>query len=106
MAAIGAGDSICLMDRRLFKDDNTRIFVGTVEETEGTLVRARGAVFHVSSYEVAGVVWRAGETEGGFFAGARGCVDWLRPEGGLSRPPGEIPPERRTARRGLCTPAL
>ncbi len=42
MAAIAEGDRIVLIDRRLFKDDNTRIFVGIVETTEGSLVRARG----------------------------------------------------------------
>ena len=42
MAAIAEGDRIVLIDRRLFKDDNTRIFVGLVETTEGSLVRARG----------------------------------------------------------------
>ncbi len=35
MAAIGEGDRIVLIDRRLFKDDNTRIFVGIVEQTDG-----------------------------------------------------------------------
>jgi len=70
MAAIGEGDRIVLIDRRLFKDDNTRIFVGNVEETDGTLVRARGFVFHVSSYEVAGQERRGEERTRVFSMGA------------------------------------
>jgi hypothetical protein len=85
MAAIGAGDSICLIDRRLFKDDNTRIFVGTVEETEGTLVRARGAVFHVSSYEVAGQERRGEERVRVFSMGAGDVVYVLPKEVDISR---------------------
>jgi hypothetical protein len=79
MAAIGEGDRIVLIDRRLFKDDNTRIFVGHVEETEGTLVRARGFVFHVSSYEVAGQE-RRGEERIRVFSMGAGDIVYLLPK--------------------------
>ena len=79
MAAIGEGDRIVLVDRRLFKDDNTRIFVGNVEETEGTLVRARGFVFHVSSYEVAGQE-RRGEERIRVFSMGAGDIVYLLPK--------------------------
>jgi hypothetical protein len=79
MAAIGEGDRIVLIDRRLFKDDNTRIFVGNIEETEGTLVRARGFVFHVSSYEVAGQE-RRGEERIRVFSMGAGDIVYLLPK--------------------------
>ncbi|MEA2678288.1 MAG: hypothetical protein QOK03_10 [Candidatus Binataceae bacterium] len=79
MAAIGEGDRIVLIDRRLFKDDNTRIFVGNVEETDGTLVRARGFVFHVSSYEVAGQE-RRGEERIRVFSMGAGDIVYLLPK--------------------------
>ena len=85
MAAIGEGDRIVLIDRRLFKDDNTRIFVGNVEETEGTLVRARGYVFHVSSYEVAGQERRGEERVRIFSMGAGDIVYRLPKEVDISR---------------------
>ena len=80
MAAIGEGDRIVLIDRRLFKDDNTRIFVGNIEETEGTLVRARGFVFHVSSYEVAGQE-RRGEERIRVFSMGAGDIVYVLPKG-------------------------
>ena len=54
MPAIRDGDRIVLIDRKLFRDDNTRIFVGVVEEYDDGIVRARGFSFHISPYEVAG----------------------------------------------------
>jgi hypothetical protein len=80
MAAITEGDRIVLIDRRLFKDDNTRIFVGIVETTEGVLVRARGYVFHVSSYEVAGQE-RRGEERVRVFSMGSGDIVYLLPHG-------------------------
>ena len=79
MAAIGEGDRIVLIDRRLFKDDNTRIFVGNIEETEGSLVRARGFVFHVSSYEVAGQE-RRGEERVRVFSMGAGDIVYVLPK--------------------------
>jgi hypothetical protein len=54
MPAIRDGDRIVLVDRKLFRDDNTRIFVAVVEEYDDGVVRARGHSFHVSPYEIAG----------------------------------------------------
>jgi hypothetical protein len=54
MAAVSEGDRVLIVERRLFKDDNTRIFVGIVEEFHESNLRARGIAFHVSPYEVAG----------------------------------------------------
>ena len=54
MSAIREGDRVVVIDRRLFRDDNTRVFVGIVEEFDEGVIRARGYVYHVSPYEVAG----------------------------------------------------
>jgi hypothetical protein len=54
MPAMRDGDRIALVDRKLFRDDNTRIFVGVVEEYDDGVVRARGYSFHLSPYEIAG----------------------------------------------------
>jgi hypothetical protein len=79
MAAITEGDRIVLIDRRLFKDDNTRIFVGIVEETESVLVRARGFVFHVSAYDVGGQE-RRGEERVRVFSLGSGDIVYLLPK--------------------------
>jgi hypothetical protein len=78
MPAIRDGDRIVLIDRRLFKDDNTRIFVGIVEEGDGTIVRARGFGFHVSPYDVAGQE-RRGEERVRVFSLDSGDIVWLLP---------------------------
>lgn len=54
MASISEGDRIVVIDKRQFRDDNTRIFVGSVEDTAEGVLRARGFSFHVSPYEVSG----------------------------------------------------
>jgi hypothetical protein len=54
MPAIRDGDRLVLIDRKLFGADNTRVFVGVVEEYDDGVVRARGFSFHMSSYEIAG----------------------------------------------------
>ena len=61
MAAIGEGDRLLIVDKRLFKDDNTRLFVGVVEEFAGETLRCRGFSFHVSPYEVSGAERRGEE---------------------------------------------
>ncbi len=61
MPAIRDGDRVVVIDRRLFRDDNTRIFVGIIEEFDEGVIRARGHVFHVSPYEVAGQERRGDE---------------------------------------------
>lgn len=54
MPAIRDGDRIVIIDRKLFRDDNTRLFVGVVEEYDDGVIRARGFSFHLSPYEIAG----------------------------------------------------
>src|SRR5208282_1785517 len=54
MPAIREGDRVVIIDKRLFRDDNTRIFVGIVEECDDRSIRARGYGYHVNPYEVAG----------------------------------------------------
>lgn len=61
MPTIREGDRIVLVDKRLFRDDNTRIFVGVVEEVDDNTMRARGFGYHVSPYEVAGTERRGDE---------------------------------------------
>ncbi len=85
MAALGEGDRIVLIDRRLFKDDSTRIFVGTIEETDGSLVRARGFVFHVSAYDVAGQERRGEEIVRVFSMGSGDIVYLLPKDQDISR---------------------
>lgn len=85
MAALGEGDRIVLIDRRLFKDDSTRIFVGIIEETDGSLVRARGFVFHVSAYDVAGQERRGEEIVRVFSMGSGDIVYLLPKDQDISR---------------------
>ena len=59
MPAIRDGDHILVIDRKLFHDDNTRFFVGVVEEYDDRVIRLRGFPFHLSPYEVTGVATRA-----------------------------------------------
>src|SRR5271168_1827042 len=54
MAALSDGDRVLIIDRKLFKDDNTRFFVGVIEEYDSVAVRVRGFPFHLSPYEISG----------------------------------------------------
>jgi len=53
MPAVRDGDKIVIIDKKLFRDDNIRVFVGVVEEYDDGVIRARGCAFHVNPYEVA-----------------------------------------------------
>ena len=61
MPAMRDGDRVVIIDRRLFRDDNTRIFVGVVEDCDDRVIRARGFGYHVNPYEVAGIEPRGEE---------------------------------------------
>lgn len=61
MPTVRDGDRVVIIDKRLFRDDNTRIFVGLVEECDDRILRARGYGFHVNPYEVAGTERRGEE---------------------------------------------
>ncbi len=54
MPALKDGDRVLIVDRKLFKDDNTRFFVGVIEEYDDVAVRVRGYPFHLSPYEISG----------------------------------------------------
>ncbi len=101
MAVIGEGDRIVLIDRRLFKDDNTRIFVGIVEQIEGTLIRVRGFTFHVSAYEVPGQERRGEEPMRVFSMGSGDIVYLLPKEQDISRLMLKRSPKSMTLSDGL-----
>jgi len=54
MPALRDGDRVLVIDRKLFKDDNTRLFVGMVEEYDETAIRVVGYPFHLNPYEISG----------------------------------------------------
>jgi hypothetical protein len=54
MPAVRDGDRVLMVDRRLFREDNSRFFVGAVEEYDDGVLRIRGFSFHLNPYEVAG----------------------------------------------------
>jgi hypothetical protein len=54
MPALRENDRVLIIDRKLFKDDNTRLFVGVVEEYDEMAIRVRGFPFHLSPYEISG----------------------------------------------------
>jgi hypothetical protein len=55
MTALNVEDRILIVDRRLFREDTTRLFVGVVEACDAYLVRARGYTYFVDPYQVGGV---------------------------------------------------
>jgi len=54
MPALRDSDRVLVIDRKLFRDDNTRLFVGVVEECDEDVMRVRGYPFHLSPYEISG----------------------------------------------------
>ena len=78
MPALRDGDKIVIIDKKLFRDDNTRIFVGVVEEYDDGVIRARGSAFHVNPYEVAGTE-KAREERVRVFSLAGDCLFYLLP---------------------------
>jgi hypothetical protein len=63
MPAVRLDDRIVVVDKKLFRDDNVRIFVGIVEEYDEGVVRARGMSYHVNPYEIAGTERASEERE-------------------------------------------
>ncbi len=61
MPAVRDGDRVVIIDKRLFREDNTRVFVAVVEECDDRILRARGFGYHVNPYEVAGTERRSEE---------------------------------------------
>jgi hypothetical protein len=54
MPALRDGDRVLVIDHKMFKDDNTRLFVGVVEEYDEAAIRVRGYPFHLNPYEISG----------------------------------------------------
>ena len=52
MASVHANDRILVVDRKLFRDDVTNMFVGVVEDYEEGFVRLRGYAYHIHPYEM------------------------------------------------------
>lgn len=54
MPTIGEGDRVLIIDRKLYKEDNMRLFVGVVEARDDTTMRVAGYPFHLNPYEISG----------------------------------------------------
>ena len=54
MAALRNGDRLLIIEPRLYKDDNTRMFVGVVEDYDQSAIKLRGFPFHLNPYEISG----------------------------------------------------
>jgi hypothetical protein len=52
MASVHSNDRILVVDRKLFRDDVTNMFVGVVEDYEDGFARARGYAYHIHPYEM------------------------------------------------------
>lgn len=78
MPVIGEGERIVVIERRLFRDDNTRMFVAVVEKLEQGILLARGFSIHVSPYEVTGTE-RRGEERQRLIALSAGDVIYVLP---------------------------
>lgn len=85
MAIISEGARIVVVERRLFRDDNTRIFVGVVEKFEEGVISVHGFSIHVSPYEVTGTE-RRGEERLRLLSLAAGDIIYvLSPEQDISK---------------------
>jgi hypothetical protein len=78
MPALRESDRVLVIDRKLFKDDNTRFFVGMIEECDEQAMRVRGFPFHLSPYEVSGAE-RHGEERVRIISLAAGDLIYLLP---------------------------
>jgi hypothetical protein len=54
MAVVNEGDRVLIIDRKLYKDDNMRLFVGVIEAHAEGVIRVHGYPFHLNPYEIAG----------------------------------------------------
>jgi hypothetical protein len=61
MTPLSVQDRILVVDRRLFREDTTRLFVGVVEAYDKYVVRARGYTYFVDPYQVGGTGRRVEE---------------------------------------------
>jgi hypothetical protein len=61
MAPLSVNDRILVVDRRLFREDTTRLFVGVIEACDNYVVKARGYTYFVDPYQVGGIGRRVEE---------------------------------------------
>lgn len=52
MAVVHPNDRLLIVDRKLFRDDVTNLFVGVVEDYAEGVVRVRGHAYHINPYEM------------------------------------------------------
>ena len=52
MAAVHPNDRLLIIDRKLFRDDLTKLFVGVVEDYEEGVVRMHGYSYHINPYQI------------------------------------------------------
>ncbi|HLH77000.1 MAG TPA: hypothetical protein VKV28_09375 [Candidatus Binataceae bacterium] len=52
MATVHPNDRLLIIDRKLFRDDLTRFFVGVVEDCEEGVVRMHGYSYHINPYQM------------------------------------------------------
>src|ERR1700721_1968272 len=78
MPALRESDRVLVIDRKLFKADNTRFFVGVMGDYDGPRMGGRGFPFHLSPYEVSGAE-RHGEERVRIISLAAGDLIYLLP---------------------------
>ena len=54
MPTIAERDRVLIIDRKLYKEDNMRLFVGVVEARDDLTIRVLGYPFHLNPYEISG----------------------------------------------------
>ena len=54
MAGIQENDRVLIIDRKLYKDDNMRLFVGVVGAYDQSVMQVEGYPFHLNPYEISG----------------------------------------------------
>jgi hypothetical protein len=54
MPTIGESDRVLIIDRKIYKEDNMRLFVGVVEARDEAAIRVLGYPFHLNPYEISG----------------------------------------------------
>jgi hypothetical protein len=52
MAAVHPNDRLLIIDRKLFREDLTRFFVGVVEDCEEGVVRMHGYSYQINPYQI------------------------------------------------------
>jgi len=79
MPALRNGDRLLVIEPRLYKDDNTRMFVGVVEDYDQFTIRLHGYPFHLNPYEISGSE-RHGEERVRLLSLSAGYIIYLLPE--------------------------